>query len=541
MKRRLLAIVLAAAMTLSLAACGSGDAGSSADTPESSETASGKEASAGTENAGGKTVVNVGLSGTVTDVSPFHAPDTTGYPIENTMYQNLFVTPGVSSQETIPVVGKSWEWVDEYTVSIEIFDYVHDVDGNPITAEDVVFSYETNKAAATQTDTAYIESVTATGDYTLELKLTEANESTLIKLLTHIHIVNKEAYEADPETCPGTTPYKLTSYTSGSEYVFEKINDYWQIDDLNAFDQQANVDKIVFQCIPEKTQMTMALESGEIQMAIGVDGREAARFEEGGENEEGFLVDTNAGSFSLVLLFNETADSLCSDVNLRKAILYAIDRQGIIDTVLNGAGKVSKDLASDVLLNYNPDWLEAEYYDYNPAKAAEYLAKSSYNGETLRLEAESPYSTHVELIQAQLAAVGIKVEIQTFENALWQEEKVAATGESNWDIELDGVGGSMVTNVWKVKYNPANFSTGLPQTGTTDEKIVELCLKAAETQDPEDINAFHDYLVEQASSIGIYSPADKCVTVDTITGICYNHMGYVVPGSCNYDAYTVTE
>lgn len=534
MKRKIVALGLAAIMTLGLIGCGSQESAGT-EGPETTTTTT------ATENADGKSVVNVGLNGTVTDVSPFKAPDTVGYPIQFTMYETLFVTENVSSQETVPVVGKSWEWLDDTTASIEIYDYVHDVNGNPITADDIVFDYEKQIAAATQTDTAYIETVTKTGDYTLEIKLKEPKKSTMVKLLTHVNVVSKAAYEADPETTPGTSQYKLVSFTNGSEYVYEKTDNYWQKPEETAYSSQGNVDKIVFQCIPEKTQMTTALETGEIQMAVGVNGMEAKRFAEGGENADGFCVDTNSGSFSNLFLFNDTDGSPCHDVNLRYAILYSINRQAIIDTILSGAGVEAKDLASNQLGGYLAKWQDEEYFTYNQDKAAEYLAQSSYNGETLKLESDSTNAALLELLQAQLGAAGIKVEIQTFENALWQGEKVAGTGESNWDICVDGVGGSLVTNVYNVKFNPDNFSTGLPQNGTTDTKVVELLKTAADSQSEEDIDALHNYVVENAFAIGLYVPADKCVTVDTITDICYNHMGYVVPGSSNFDAYTVTE
>ncbi|MCC8045953.1 MAG: ABC transporter substrate-binding protein [Clostridiales bacterium] len=491
-----------------------------------------------------KTVVNVGIAGTVTDISPASAPDTNEYPIQYTLYQRLFTTPSVSSEELIPIIGKSYELVegDTLTAEIEIYDYVHDNDGNAITVDDVIFSYETYIAAATQTDTAYIDSMEKIDDYTFQLTLTEdATEATMIKLVTHLNIFSQTAYEENPETTTGTSPYKLTSYTSGSEYVCEKVDDYWQTDELNAYDQQANVDKIVFQCIPETSQMTTALETGEIQMAINVDALEAQRFEEGGENEDGYSVDTHSGSFTNVLLFNDTEDSLCSDENLRKAILYALNKEAIISIVLNGAGNVAKDMASSALIGYQDVWEEEDYYSYDADLAAQYLAESSYNGETLKLQSSSGNEDLLALMQAQLSAAGITVEIATYENALWQTLKVAGTGESDWDLCVDGLGGSRVTSAWKVKFNPDNFSTGLPQTGTTDETVVELLNTAVQTEEAEDLQAFHDYVVENAYAVGLYASAEKCVTVDTITDICYSYMGYVVPASCNYDNYTVTE
>ncbi|MCM1296847.1 MAG: ABC transporter substrate-binding protein, partial [Muribaculaceae bacterium] len=509
MKKQIV-ILLAVCMLLSFAGCGAKETPTGSGDPGNNTAAD-----------AGKTVVTVGLSGNVTDVSPYAAMNEFSEPIRNTMYQSLFVKDSVGTMETIPCVGKSWEWGDERTAVIEIYDYVHDVNGNPIAAKDVVFSYETCIAAANESDTSCIESVTATGDYTVEIRLHEPSEINMVKMLTYIPIINKEAYEADPETTPGTTAYKLTSYISGSEYVYEKIDNYWQTDELNAFTHQANVGKIVFHCIPEATQMTNALENGEIQMAVGADGREAARFAEGGENADGFSVDTFSGSFSMALLFNSSSDSLCSDVNLRKAILYAIDSEAIVNLVLYGAGVVAKDITSDQLSGYVSDWANEDYYSYDLDKAQEYLAMSGYNGETLKLEAASPYNSELELIQTELSAIGIKSEIQTFENALWQEEKVVVPGESTLDLELDGVGGSVVTTAWRGKFNPARFATGLPQTGCFDQRLEDLWAAAAASQDPADIDACHDYFVEQAYAVGLYATASKCVTVDTISDIVY--------------------
>lgn len=534
--KKLLAMLLAVVMVLSLAACGSGK--TAADTPAADAPAASGAASTGD----GKTTVHVALSGSVTEVAPYAATNEYAEPIRNTVFETLFVKPTVSSTETIPVIGKSWEMIDDYTARVEIFDYVHDVDGNPITASDVVYSYQACAESGTQTDTAYIDSMNVVDDYTFEIKLTEVSQPTMLKLLTHIVIVNEEAHKANPDLAIGTSPYKLTAYTAGAEYVCEKTGSYWQTDEsLIAPYSQANVDKLVFEVITEAAQVTNALENHEIQMAIGADGREAARFEEGGENSEGFLVDTNAGSFSLVLLMNCTDESPCADINFRKACLYAIDKETIVRIVLNGAGMAAKDMASNQLAGFNNEWLTEDYYDADPVKAQEYLAKSGYNGETIMLEGSNSYSGELELMQAQLGAIGVKAEIQTFENALWQEEKVAGTGTSGWDICVDGLGGSVVTTAWRVKFNPNNFSTGKPQTGYLDEKLQELLETAHASQDAADIEAVHDYIVDQAYAIGLYYSAAKCITVDTITDMVYNHKGFAVPAAANYDAYTITE
>ena len=242
--KKLLAMLLAVVMVLSLAACGSGKP--AADTPAADAPAASGAASAGD----GKTTVHVALSGSVTEVAPYAATNEYAEPIRNTVYETLFVKPTVSSTETIPVIGKSWEMVDDYPARVEIFDYVHDVDGNPITASDVVYSYQACAESGTQTDTAYIESMNVVDDYTFDIKLTEVSQPTMLKLLTHIVIVNEEAHKANPDLAIGTSPYKLTAYTAGAEYVCEKTGSYWQTDEsLISPYSQANVDKLVFEVI----------------------------------------------------------------------------------------------------------------------------------------------------------------------------------------------------------------------------------------------------------------------------------------------------
>ena len=71
-----------------------------------------------------------------------------------------------------PCVGKSWKQIDATTYEVEIYDYVKDSAGNPITADDVVFSYQTAIDSGTQT--GYVGSVTEikkTGDYTVQISL----------------------------------------------------------------------------------------------------------------------------------------------------------------------------------------------------------------------------------------------------------------------------------------------------------------------------------------------------------------------------------
>jgi ABC-type transport system substrate-binding protein len=448
----------------------------------------------------------------------------------------LFTTAGVGGTALLPVIGTSVERPDSKTAVVKIYDYVRDSGGNAITAADVVFSYETQKQKATQTDTAFIESVSADDSYTFRMVLNTDNAGTMDKLLTHIPVVARVAYQANPDVPATTAPYKVTNAVHGSSYRVERVANYWQKDELNQPAFAHNVEVIVFKCIPESSQTAISLETGAIQMAISMNGQEAARFQAGGSSAKGFAVDSFPSNFTNTLLLNDTASSPCHDINLRKAILYAVNRENIIRLILHGSGKVAKDLASSILQGYNSEWLNEDYYSYSLDKAKEALAKSSYRGQTLKLQGVTGDGVLLELIQAQLEAVGIKSAINTYENALWQEHKVGGIGD--YDIQTDGLGGSLVTAAWKVKFDPNNFSTRLPQTGSTDPKIISLLSAAtdAATHGPKTIEEFHDYIVDNAYAIGLYSPATLCVTADSIKDIFYSYQGYVCPGACTYTA-----
>lgn len=74
------------------------------------------------------------------------------------------------------------------------------------------------------------------------------------------------------------------------------------------------------------------------------------------------------------------------DDNLRLALAYAIDKDGINVGVFNGNGTAVKDFANATYPDYNSEWDSEDYYDYDVDKAKEYLEQSNYDGSTLRLE-----------------------------------------------------------------------------------------------------------------------------------------------------------
>ncbi len=144
---KVLAFGLSAVMAASLAACGSGGgapAGDAAGTASSSEAGASSDVAAGERRTeDGRTLLRLGWNYAITSLAPFQAES----PAKNlfraaSAFESLcYYTP---DGELKNLLAKEWHQTDDdgYEFEVEIYDYIHDWEGNPITADDVVYSIE---------------------------------------------------------------------------------------------------------------------------------------------------------------------------------------------------------------------------------------------------------------------------------------------------------------------------------------------------------------------------------------------------------------
>ena len=194
------------------------------------------------------------------------------------------------------VLAKSWDEVDPKTYDVELYDYIHDAEGNPLTASDVVFSFESAIATKNYGKLSVIDSVTATDDYHVEFKFNKDLEiGEFENVMLECAIVTQAAYEASPDqmaTTPvGTSAYLVDSYVPGSEIVMKDTGDYWQTDESLVHGTSIhNVGEIHFSVITEASQHTVALQTNSVDISNGVPDTDISKFEEGGEFSDGNAV-----------------------------------------------------------------------------------------------------------------------------------------------------------------------------------------------------------------------------------------------------------
>ena len=507
---RLASIGLCAAMLLT--ACGGNTNSGSGATGETGSTSTGTEGGGvSAPTGGGDGVLDVGYSQTPDSLTPFRPETNRDAPYMNLMCESLAVFD--SNKELQPWIATDWSTEDNgFTYTINIHEGITDSAGNPVTASDIAWYINTAKEKALKPVFAKVDVATATSDTSLELKMNNNIVGGFEKIMTDSYAISQAAFEASSDEfgseLVSTSPYTVTEFTANSVLTLELRDDYWQ--DVNNLPECVRpvVEKISFHSIPEASQMGIALETGEIDMAMRVDSSTGAQF----VGNDNYTVELTEGHQGWQLFFSGADTSVCAeDVNLRQAICYAIDAEGLITGLCAGYGTVMYDAHSPVMVGYNPEWENEEYYPYDVEKAKELLAQSNYNGETLNLLVSSAtFSQRLgQMVQNYLLAVGINCELTLADTALYMATRLDGT---KYDMVINTIGGTYLSDAWAIRYDPAAYETG-DATSRHDYDLAEL-LYATWTPDgwtQENIDKVHEYLRDSAIAYGMVNPQNMTI------------------------------
>lgn len=496
------------------------------------------------------------MTTTMGDLNPF-APPTAGrnflrYAIYD--YLAIFKEFGTSWDNMQWVIAKNITQVDDVTFNIEIYDYVYDAAGNHITANDVVFCLNGMATSGNYTRfTNYMESAKALDEYNVEIKLKTTIVGAIEYIFAQCGIVSQKTYEENEDkfsTNPVTTgAYQVKECVSGSYYVLEKNQNYWQKDaslrsyTANAYDY---VDKFVYHVITEPSQATISLQMGEDDIITVVGNSEIGYFvNQDGTPANGYSLNKVLSSTATVLTFNIDQGSIFdNNLALRQAILYAINREDIIIGGLKGNGEVMNDIAPLSCGDYNKEWDNEDYYDYDLDKAKELLAQAGYaNGIDpatgkalhLRLMVDQQYKDPAVILQSQLIELGLDVELLAFDNSLVSTYQYDPT---QWDMYMFIQGTECyVTSVYD-GILAANKEGKAPKVFVKDDKLQELVSAAHEmsTHNTETVEALHDYVYENAYAYGLYLSYTFSVGRESI-GLVNHPWGQLVGPACDYSNF----
>ncbi|MBQ6385182.1 MAG: ABC transporter substrate-binding protein [Lachnospiraceae bacterium] len=427
MKGKVGAILLAAVMALSLAACGGSSSGESADKP-AGETAGASGEAAEVKTAGGPDTLVVGLDSDIVNLDPSSTEDYASGQVLSQIFDTLFCFDKDLKFESKLV--EDYEYEDDLTLVVHLKPGIKFSNGDELTAEDVIYSFKRSKYianSAMQFELYDDVNSTVRDKYTAVLKTTEPFSPQIYKFVWYVtSIVNKKAVEATggvvtEESCIGTGPYKLVKWYQGDR-VELTANENYQFEDL------PKIKNITFRAILESNSRAMALESGDIDIAYKIAAADATRFESAPDID---LVRA-AGLNTCYLALNNQKPPFDNKL-VRQALFHAIDRENAVKIGFGGAGVIAN--------TFFPQDIEGAATDiplpeYNPEKAKELLKEAGYdeaNPLTFTIIAQSSNQNRLNMatfIQENLAAVGIKAEIDAVEQGVFTDTYVGGLHEA---------------------------------------------------------------------------------------------------------------
>jgi peptide/nickel transport system substrate-binding protein len=284
--------------------------------------------------------------------------------------------------EPVGVLAAAWEVSsDGQTWTFFLRDGITWHDGEPFTAADVVFTYDLHRNS--ESNSAYttdllskIESIEVVDDLTVRFRLPRPVADFAVDvavygiLAEHIwretpaaEVVNDPGSTGtEPDRVVGTGPFRFVSWIPGERATVERYADYWG--------GRPHLDEYIFKVIPDHDAGIAQLRTGELDWLAGIPGPAVAELQ---ELTDIALHDAATLSFSFYgTNLDPEKTTLFQDVEVRQAMLYALDRQAMVDTIRFGYGEVAIGTMPTLSWAYNPSGIR-HTYDYDPDRARDLL------------------------------------------------------------------------------------------------------------------------------------------------------------------------
>jgi peptide/nickel transport system substrate-binding protein len=391
-------------------------------------------------------VVRIGRPG---DIVPAGAPfvlTAANVHLFTLLYDTLVsYNSGPASDTPRPRLATRWEWTaDARRLTLSLRPGVKFHTGRPLTSDDVKFNLEHLREPAVGSQwRAYANAMhistpdplTVVIDYDAPLK-----SSFDVLAATFI---------ADPQTLDqvnsgkgfvGTGPFKFREWLPGDHLTVDRNPDYWQ-------PGKPYLDQVELHITPDAQTALVALESGALEWMSGVPAQDARRLQ--ADPNYQVMLTASGGTFHYLGL--DLAFPPLADRRVRQAFNYALNRQRMVDAALTGFGRATPLVWPRESLGY--DATQDQSYAFDLAKARQLLEAASWNADTLVPLAYGALVTlsapMAQIYQADLASIGVKLDVQAVPNADFFSRLQTAGFNSAW-----------TTTMAFMQLSPATFLSG---------------------------------------------------------------------------------
>lgn len=443
----------------------------------------------------------------VTNIDPYYNQLRSGLVIAHQAWDCLiYRDPDTFAPK--PLLATGWKIVDDKTIEFTLRQGVKFHNGDPFSADDVVYTFNTVSApdskVSTPSNSNWIERVEKIDDYTVRLKLARPTPAALEYLAMVLPIypkayrekVGPEGYAKAPV---GAGPYRITKVEAG-EVDFERFEDYYADSPKGRPAIRRMVERFVPDAATEMTELLAGradfiwnFNADQFDAVNRMPMLQALRQE---SMRVGFLRFDTAGTTE--------ANKPIANQKVRQAIFHAIDREQIAKQLVQGGSRVPA--APCFPTQFGCDADAAVKYDYNPAKAKQLLAEAGYpNGFQTELVSYI-LPQWGAAVQGYLAAVGIKAKISQLQvQALIQ--RCQTVGECPMDL---GSWGSYSIN--DASAILPVYLGGSKDDHARDPEVARLVKEAGLTMDPEVRKKNYSAAIKLATERAYWIPLHTYVT-----------------------------
>jgi peptide/nickel transport system substrate-binding protein len=338
-------------------------------------------------------------------------------------------------QALAPSLAESWTVSkDHLTHEFVLRKGVRFHNGEPVTAEDVKFSFERYRGAASKTLRERVAAVEAVDVDRVRFRLKQAWPDFLNFYATatgagwivpkkYVEKVGDEGFKKSPV---GAGPYRFVSFTPGVELVLEAVDSYWR--------KRPTVRRLVFKVVPDESTRFAALKRGEVDIVYSIRGALAEDL----RRTPGLqLVPTVLqGTFWLYFPEQWDAKSPWHNVKVRQAVNLAIDRQAVNQAETLGFSRITNSIIPDI---FDFFWKPPAVV-HDPARARRLLAEAGYpNGfDAGEYFCDVAYANLAEAVVNDLKGLGIRVKLRPLERAAF----FSAYGEKKLKNIIQGASGA---------------------------------------------------------------------------------------------------
>jgi peptide/nickel transport system substrate-binding protein len=411
---------------------------------------------AGAQDDGEKVVFTVGITNDVDSLNPLVGVEVPDYEVWNIQYATL-TDKAAADFATTPGLAESWEASNggkTYTYTLR--DGLEWSDGEPLTAEDVAFTVNRAREEGWLNYDSVVQNLTAKAvdDRTVEItsSVPDPKLPTMDVYILPEHVWGKLDKEAitkySGEDGVGSGPFTLVELKRGQFWRLKANPSYWG--------GEPKVDEVVFRLFNNADAMVAALENGEIDAAHDVPTESFAKL----ESTDGIVaLEGQQGGFEEIAVNGGRPENMrvegigngnpaLSDLEFRKAIAHAIDKQTLIDRVYSGLGIPGTTMSPSANPAWVPEIPAGEALDFDLDKAKQILDAAGYrdtNGDGIReqngggddivldyaVRTESQVAAPVaEFVTGWLKEIGIGTKVQPMND----NRLIEVIGKGDYDL-----------------------------------------------------------------------------------------------------------